>query len=95
MTLSDIRALIPETTIIWLEDLATERCIYHDENRCFPNKYDHVTPEYIYPTRFNSLGGCIGIVVVINASAYSRTIQEDNFLVHVNIDGTKEIVGEM
>ena len=95
MTLGELRAILPETNIIWLEDYETEKCIFHDENRSFPNKFDHITTNFIYPTRFNALGGEIGIVVTTNANAYSRTIQEDNYIVHVNLDGTKEIVGEI
>ena len=94
MTLGELRCILPETNIIWLEDFITEKCIYHDENRCFPNIFDHVTINYIYPTRFNALGGAIGIVVTTNTSAYSRTIQEGNYIVQVNLDGTKEVVGE-
>jgi len=95
MTLEELRTILPETSIIWLEDFETEKCIYHDENRSFPNIFDHITTNFIYPTRFNALGGALGIVVTTNAKAYSRTIQEGNYIVHVNLDGTKEIVGEI
>lgn len=65
LTVGQVRDLFGKTTVLWIED-EDENCLEENENGSLSVNYDHYIVKLMYPMKFHSVGGAIGVVLQVS-----------------------------
>jgi len=65
MKISDLRTVTQDHTTIWLQDNETEKCLFANELRFLPEKYDGCEILLMFPEKYPAISS-FGITVIID-----------------------------
>ena len=75
MKLKELRAVISDDTLIWLDN-EQEQGLRYDENKCLPNDYNERTVKVAYISRIPALANRLALVVELYDEESSNNAEE-------------------